>query len=84
MNDMKDIDSRDGITDHAIKYLIAAMPPMPHAAVFVSRHEGKAERCIREAMARSPQFGNKRHSTQGIVAGDIIADRFKIGFGVRQ
>ena len=84
MNDVKDIDSLDRMADRAIKYLIAAMSPMPHAAVFVSRHEGKAQRRIREAMARSPQFGNKRHSTQGIVAGNIIADRFKISFGIRQ
>jgi hypothetical protein len=55
------------------------MNPVPHAAIFVSRHEWEGERHNSKAQALVSQFQHEAHGAARVVSRDVIADGLKLG-----
>lgn len=65
----------------AMEDQVMAMHAASNTVAFVPGHQRERQRSLHEAQAFLPQLLDKRERPRQIVAGDVIADAFKIAFG---
>jgi hypothetical protein len=83
MQDVNNVDAL-GLRGDTVENLVAAVNTMPHAAIFVARHEWVGEGHVCKAHALVMQLTNEAQGAAWIVAGDVVADGLKLSLGGRQ